>query len=138
MVADRSDMDRRVLLLAPTARDGQATVSVLGSFGIACEVCPTLDSVCAQSALGAAAVILPEEVVLSDESDLLADRLRRQPVWSDLPVIVLSRAGAESPAVEKAMATLGNVSLIERPMRVSTLLSVVRAAVRARERALER
>jgi PAS domain-containing protein len=84
--------------------------------------------------LGAAAVIVPEEVVSSDTSDLLSDRLRNQPVWSDLPVVVLSRSGAESPAVEKALATLGNVSLIERPMRVSTLLSVVRAALRARER----
>src|SRR5690349_16829168 len=69
-----------------------------------------------------------------DASDLLAQRIRNQPVWSDLPVVVLSRSGAESPAVEKALATLGNVSLIERPMRVSTLISVVRAALRARER----
>ena len=137
MGADRPDSDKRVLLLAPTARDGEATVRLLASTGIACVVCRSMDGLCEEALAGAAAVIVPEEVVLSDESDRLAERLRHQPVWSDLPVIVLSHSGAESPAVEKAMATLGNVSLIERPMRVSTLLSVVRAALRARERQYE-
>ncbi|MDQ3439854.1 MAG: ATP-binding protein [Planctomycetota bacterium] len=134
MAADRPQSDKRVLLLAPTARDGETTVRLLASTGIACFVCRSMDGLCEQALVGAAAVIVPEEVVLSDQSNHLAERLKQQPVWSDLPVIVLSHTGAESPAVEKAMATLGNVSLIERPMRVSTLLSVVRAALRARER----
>ena len=134
MPAERPQPDLRVLLLAPTSRDGEATRALLAAAGMACTVCPSLDHLCADALGGAAAVIVPEEVVLSDESDRLAQQLGRQPVWSDLPVIVLSRAGLESPAVERAMASLGNVSLIERPMRVSTLLSVVRAALRARER----
>jgi PAS domain S-box-containing protein len=134
MAPDRQALDTRVLLLAPTYRDGEATVRLLASTGITCVVRASLDALCEESVHGAAAVIVPEEVVLSDESDRLAQLIRAQPVWSDLPVIVLSRTGAESPAVEKAQATLGNVSLIERPMRVSTLLSVVRAALRARER----
>ena len=134
MAAERPDSDLRVLLLAPTSRDGEATRRVLAASGIGCMVCLSLDHLCGEAVAGAAAVIVPEEVVLSGESDRLADHLRQQPVWSDLPVIVLSRSGAESPAVERAVATLGNVSLIERPMRVSTLLSVVRAALRARER----
>src|SRR5688500_12178611 len=137
MSAERPETDLRVLLLAPTSRDGEATRKVLDASGIRCVICPSLEHLCGDAVEGAAAVIVPEEVVLSDESDRLADHLRRQPVWSDLPVIVLSRSGAESPAVEKAMATLGNVSLVERPMRISTLLSVVRAALRARERQYE-
>src|SRR4051812_1162559 len=117
MSNERPVSDQRVLLLAPTARDGEATRSLLDSYGIACEVCASLDQLCADALSGStAAVILPEEVVLSDESDPLSERLRQQPVWSDLPVIVLSRSGVESPAVEKAMKTLGNVSVVERPM----------------------
>ncbi len=137
MAVERLDPTRRVLLLAPTARDGEATRGLLTSAGIDCFVCHTLEHVCAEAVVGAAAVIVPEEVVLSDEADALAAQLRQQPVWSDVPVIVLSRSGAESHAVEKALATLGNVTLIERPMRVSTLLSAVRAAIRARERQYE-
>jgi PAS domain S-box-containing protein len=134
MDSQRTESDKRVLLLAPTSRDSEATRDLLASAGIPCDVCSSLDVLCLHAALGAAAVIVPEEVVLSDESDSLDNALRRQPVWSDLPVIVLSRAGVESPAVERAMTTLGNVSVVERPMRVTTFLSVVRAALRARER----
>jgi signal transduction histidine kinase/CheY-like chemotaxis protein len=133
--ACRTAQELRVLLLAPTARDGQASRRLLEAAGIRCEVFPDMDRLCAALDGGAAAVVVPEEVVLADDGRLLAGVVARQPVWSDLPVIVLTRAGAaESPAVETALATLGNVSLIERPLRVSTLLSVLRTALRARER----
>ncbi|HEX8911096.1 MAG TPA: GAF domain-containing protein, partial [Humisphaera sp.] len=128
-----------VLLLAPTTRDGQASRALLASAGIPCRLCGGVAQLCAAaSAADVAAIILPEELVLADGGDALAAALAGQPVWSDLPVIVLSRAGgAESPAVERAVATLGNVSVVERPVRVSTLLSVVRAALRARQRQYE-
>ncbi|HWE97027.1 MAG TPA: ATP-binding protein [Tepidisphaeraceae bacterium] len=134
MSTERPAADMRVLLLAPTARDGAASHALLDSAGIRCTLCADLDSVCGQAAGGVAAVIVPEEIVLADASNRLPGFLRAQPVWSDLPVIVLSRTGAQSPAVDKALATLGNVNLVERPVRVSTLLSVVRTALRARER----
>ena len=134
MAAERPSSDARVLLLAPTLRDGDASRRLLAGVGIDCVLCDDLDCLCREVAAGAAAAILPEETVLADAVDQLARVLRQQPVWSDLPVIVLSRAGAESPAVEKALTTLGNVSLVERPVRISTLLSVVRAALRARQR----
>src|SRR5215218_2255766 len=100
MAVERPDSSRRVLLLAPTARDGEATRGLLASASIDCFVCHTLEKLCAEAVMGAAAVIVPEEVVLSDEADVLAAQLRQQPVWSDIPIIVLSRSGAESHAVE--------------------------------------
>ena len=124
----------RVVLLAPTARDGAASRDVLASAGVECAVCGSIEGLCREVAAGADVVLLPEEAVLADAGGELARLIARQPVWSDLPVVVLSRAGAESPAVATAMTTLGNVSLVERPVRVSTLLSVVRSALRARER----
>jgi signal transduction histidine kinase/ActR/RegA family two-component response regulator len=133
MPADPAMADLRVLLLAPTPRDGEASCRLLGLAGIQCDLCESLEQLCAMVPT-AAAIIVPEEVVLADQYDQLSQAIHRQPVWSDLPVIVLSRTGAESPAVERALATLGNVSLIERPVRVSTLISVVRAAIRARIR----
>lgn len=133
-MAERRAADQRVLLLPPTARDGQATHDLLATAGLHCAVCATMDRLCAEVIVGAAVVIVPEEAVLADEAGVLSGCLRRQPVWSDLPVIVLSQGGAESPAVERATATLGNVSLIERPMRISTLMSMIRSALGARER----
>ena len=134
MGADAGARQGHVILMAPTERDARASRAILESAGIDCTLCGDLPGLCEHVRAGPAAVIVPEEVVLADAHENLARAIRCQPLWSDLPVIVLSRAGVESPAVVKAMATLGNVSLIERPVRVSTLLSVVRSALRARER----
>ena len=60
--------------------------------------------------------------------------MARQPPWSDLPVLVLTYQGADSPEVSDALAMLGNVTLLERPVRVTALESAVRSALRARER----
>ena len=137
MRVERPAADRRVLLLPPTARDGEATRRLLATAQIDCTVCATIEHVCAEADVGAAAVIVAEEAVLGDDHVLLSGVIQRQPVWSDLPVIILSLAGGESTAVERALATLGNVSLLERPMGAATLLSVVRTALRARERQYE-
>jgi signal transduction histidine kinase len=126
--------DLRVLLLAPTPRDGEASRAVLASAGIDCVLCADVKVLCGETAAGAAAIIIPEEVVVAEASDRLAQMIRQQPVWSDLPVIVLTRQGIESPAGARALSTLGNVTLVERPVRVSTLVSVVRVAIRARQR----
>src|SRR5690606_34846446 len=60
--------------------------------------------------------------------------LRYQPAWSDLPVLLLSSAGAASPAASRAVALLGNVVILERPIRVAAVVSAVRTAIRARQR----
>jgi signal transduction histidine kinase/ActR/RegA family two-component response regulator len=65
---------------------------------------------------------------------ILREMLARQPRWSDLPVLLLTRAGANSDTVLDAIAYLGNVTLMERPLRVAALVSTVRAALRARSR----
>jgi signal transduction histidine kinase/ActR/RegA family two-component response regulator len=83
---------------------------------------------------GAAAVILPEEVVVPETEREFARWLANQPPWSDLPVIVLSRSGADSAAIAQAMARLGNVTVLERPTRVATFVSAIQTALRARRR----
>lgn len=133
MTRNRSSAELRVLLLAPTVRDAQVSRQILASVGIHCEICKGLEDLRAELAAGAAALVLPEEVVLADTAATLQQSIRLQLAWSDLPVIVLSRAGMQSPAVDRALSTLGNVSLVERPLRVSTLVSQVRSALRARE-----
>ena len=64
----------------------------------------------------------------------LAAWLSRQPPWSDLPILILTRPGADSPESAEAWRTLGNVTLLERPTRVTTLLSAAQTAIRARAR----
>jgi signal transduction histidine kinase len=131
---DRTTVEGRVLVLAPTGRDGANSEAVLGRAGIACAVCRTVDDLCREVGAGAGAVLLTEEALDLDRAGRLADTLRRQPPWSDLPVVALSRGGPDSPAALRAMETLGNVILLERPVRVSTLQTAVRTALRARAR----
>jgi signal transduction histidine kinase len=46
----------------------------------------------------------------------------------------MTHQGADSPTVLNAVETLGNVTLLERPIRIQALLSAVRTALRARRR----
>ena len=64
----------------------------------------------------------------------LSGILAEQPAWSDLPVLVLTRPGADSVELSDALRMLGNVTVLECPLRVPTLLSAVRTAIRARDR----
>jgi PAS domain S-box-containing protein len=127
-------IELRVLVLAPTTRDAAVTCSVFATAGLPCDCCSDLAELCEQLKEGAGAILVPEEAIVADKHDCLADWLRNQPPWSDLPVLVLARTGADSAAVAQAMDLLGNVTVLERPTRVAALVSAVRAALRARHR----
>src|SRR5262249_55424815 len=83
---------------------------------------------------GCAAVLVPEEALALPTNAVLKVVIDAQPPWSDLPILVLARSGADSPALAEAVRTLGNVTLLERPLRGTTLVTATRTAVRARER----
>jgi two-component system, sensor histidine kinase len=134
MVAeDQARLDRRLLMLPATPRDGATTRDVLWRAGIETELCESVRAMAAEVQRGAAAVMLPEESI-GVASRLLALVIAQQAPWSDLPVLVLTRQGADSADATLAVSALGNVTLLERPVRVATLVSTVRTALRARER----
>ncbi len=126
--------ERRVLLLAPTARDAGLTAQLLEHEGIDCEVCADLPTLCRHLEQGAGALLLPEEEIGPQRPAALLRILARQAPWSDLPILVLARTGADSAGVAQAMDLLGNVTVVERPTRMAALLSAVRTALRARQR----
>jgi len=124
----------RVLVLAPTGKDAPMTVAVLGRAGVEAVACSSLDELVAGIGSGAAAVLVAEEALPEGGQDRLEAELAGQPPWSDLPVILLARPGADSDAIGPAMAKLGNVTVLERPTRVAAVVSTVRTALRARNR----
>ena len=132
-----SGVDRRLLFLAATRRDAATTVSTLQRHGIAVTLCSSFEDLLQQVTAGAGAVLIPEEVISSQHTAALRVMLASQPPWSDLPVLVLTRPGADSAASGDAVRTLGNVILLERPLRVATLTTAVQTALRARERQYE-
>jgi signal transduction histidine kinase/CheY-like chemotaxis protein len=132
--ATRQPAEERVLVLAPTAKDADASRTLLAEAGMECTICADLATLCRELEAGAGAAVLTEEALLDDEVGALAEVVGRQPPWSDLPLLLLTGGGADSLVALRALATLGNVTLLERPVRVTTLVSAVRAALRARRR----
>jgi ABC-type branched-subunit amino acid transport system permease subunit len=66
---------------------------------------------------GVAVVLLTEESLAIDRAGALAEELARQPAWSDLPVIILTRGGPESPVANKAMAGVPLLANLFHPDR---------------------
>lgn len=125
-------IESRVLALVPTRKDAQLTQAMLAGAGIACHPCADITELCAQLERGVGVVLMAEEALAKGKC--LREWLARQPPWSDLPLLVSARPGADSAVVAQAMTLLGNVTVLERPTRIATLVSSVRAALRARQR----
>ncbi|WP_133499179.1 hybrid sensor histidine kinase/response regulator [Cognatilysobacter terrigena] len=126
--------ESRVLLLLPTQRDCMVTSDVLGRDAITTFACKSPLELERELERGAGAVFVCEELLAMGAHAVLARAIARQPRWSDLPVLILAREGSDSRQVSDALAQLGNVMLMERPLRVAALSSNVRMALRARER----
>ena len=137
MVTSADHLHERVLVLAPTPKDAALTCTVLDHSGIRCVPCNTLAKVCEEIERGAGAAILTEESLAPDVVQPLVDVLSNEPAWSELPLLVLTAGGADSPVALHAMNTLGNVTLLERPVRFTALVSTVQAALRARLRQVQ-
>ena len=60
--------------------------------------------------------------------------LESQPVWSDLPVIIFSSHSLNAERLLEKFGGRINVTIVERPIRITMLISAVRGALRARER----
>jgi len=127
-------LSRRVLTLTPTARDRRLTLNVLHAAGILCVSCANAAQLCKEVEAGAGALLVAEEELHNGAQHRLAELILEQPPWSDLPVLVLTRYGADSHVAQRAVATLGNVTLLERPTRIAALISAVQSALRARQR----
>lgn len=125
---------QRVLICAPFGRDAELSATVLKKAGIDCFICKNIADVVKELAVGAGALLTVEDVVAPGRSCALEEFIAQQPTWSDLPILVLTRVANDLHWSADAYRRLRNLSLLESPIRPSTLISAVRAAVRARER----
>ncbi|HSI72842.1 MAG TPA: ATP-binding protein [Fimbriimonas sp.] len=127
----------RVLICAPLGRDAQLIAATLAAHDMRGEAFPSLKELSQEIANGCAAVIFTEES-LGEGLDGLAERLRQQPAWSDLPVILLTTGGeahaSRTWSLLGELEPVGNVSLLERPLRAGTLVNAVQVALRSRMR----
>ena len=133
-------MDDRILILAPTGRDAPLATAMFRHAGVEGLTCGSMDEVLAELEAGAGVLLLAEEALSAAAHTALVRWLRRQPSWSDLPIILITGTrDSDVPSVKaiSSLDPLGNVALLERPVRVVALLSAVKTALRARRRQYE-
>jgi two-component system, sensor histidine kinase len=135
--AAKNRVEARALVLAPVGSDAKLTSSILKETGIDCDIAPDLRSFCGKLLEGASVAILAEEALTYEGHELLASVLSRQPEWSDIPILFLTGRGADSMLAIWVLELGGNVTILERPIRIATLVSAVRSARKARSRQYE-
>jgi signal transduction histidine kinase len=134
------DPGLRVLVLASIGRDGSLLCQTLARAGIDACLCDAPGQVSRQLVEGAAAVVLTSEALGDEGVNVIGGAVHKQPSWSDLPILILTPGGELTERIKgnlKVFEPLGNTTLLERPVRTTTLISVVRTALRARIRQYE-
>jgi len=134
MAGDRS---ATALILAPLGRDAAIAAGMLREAGIPSVICPDLDCLAAELSNGAGFVLVTEEALLARDLRGLSGWINQQPEWSDLPFVLLTQKGGgleRNPEAARLLDVLGNVTFLERPFHPTTLVSLARAALRARLR----
>ena len=137
VTADAGDERAPLAILAPAGRDGPVAGMILAQAGFTTRVCEDMTGLCAAVRADAGALLLAEEALAGGARDELLAALEAQPSWSDVPVVVLTGEGELSRALSPTLdvlASRANVTLLERPVRVATLVTAMRSALRARRR----
>ena len=136
---DNDVLDRRVLVFAPVGKDAPLTLDVLRRAELDGCVCDTAHDLCTEFGHGAAVILLTEEALEDPGIDELMDCLRTQPAWSDIPVLLFADTERSEIYLRtlRLLEGLRNVILLERPIRLGAALSLIRSAIRSRERQYE-
>lgn len=128
------------MILAPRGRDALVARGLLSGIEINSEVCCSLEELVAKLGDHTSFAVISEEAIRSADLRELTKWIGTQPPWSDLPIIILTQKsdGAQfQPETARLSDLLGNVTLVERPFRALTFVSVARAAYKGRRRQYE-
>lgn len=128
------------VILAPHGRDAAVAEAMLREGGLEAASVPDIPFLARSLRSGAGFAIVTEETLRGADLRDLAGFIAEQAEWSDFPFIVLTTHGGgleRNPGAGRLLEILGNVTFLERPFHPTTLLSLARAARRARLRQYE-
>jgi signal transduction histidine kinase len=135
-----SIQSQRVLILTVTEKDSVATADLIQRMGYDSFICRSVDHLCFEIGIGVGAIIVAKEVLQAHYVQKISTMLNSQPAWSFPPLILLIASGDLSKSSEKTLnllAPLRNITLLERPVRISTMSSVIKSALSDRARQYE-
>jgi signal transduction histidine kinase/ActR/RegA family two-component response regulator len=127
---------RKILIVAPIGRDADLMCSKLQAAGMECEVRKDVSGVAEGVAAGVGAILVTEEALTPEGARELTRVLSQQPAWSEIPLMILSGSLSLENNTHSLDSILHrtNVTLIDRPVRIRSLISTAQSVLRARER----
>jgi signal transduction histidine kinase/ActR/RegA family two-component response regulator len=134
-------MSQIILILAPVGRDADVAVTVLRNAGVVSQPCQSVSELCERlraEGNSVGALVLTEESLASPvEYSSLTEWIEHQEPWSELPIIFLTHPGQPTRVIgqrARVLSLRGAVTVLERPVRVATLLGALRVALQSRVR----
>ncbi len=132
MTYRKQGRSERVLILTPSANDGQTAVDVLSQVGIDAHACSSMEELCTNVDFGCGALLISEEALDKQSMIRIQSVLEIQEAWSDIPMLLLTSVDLVRAA--EIFSKTGNISLLERPFSRLTLIRSIEVALRARRR----
>ena len=127
-------MENRVLIYAPSGQDAVLASKMLTLAQVDNIVAGSSAQLSEQLRIGVGAVLTVEEALSNGGLKAIGEFVQAQPSWSDVPVVLLTKRGPDSLSVRQAIGVLGNVTLLERPVRTLTLITSLQSVLRARDK----
>src|SRR5207302_6337602 len=112
---------------------GKGLMSTLAKQGFRVRACKNLAELIKRFDRSTDAIVLAQATLVPSKIPLLAKALATQPLWSDVTVILLAKAGSGGKkASQRALEILGdaNVLVLPPPFRIGALVTALRAAAR--------
>ncbi|HVQ06033.1 MAG TPA: ATP-binding protein [Burkholderiaceae bacterium] len=134
MSAEPPMSDERVLISAPTRRDGEVTRDLLRRASVTSVVCLGARELAEQLDTGVGAVLMTDHTLVDPHIAALLVALSQQPEWSDVPVLVMTAERDPSPPAARVLGAMTNVTVLDRPTSTRAMVSAVQASLRARRR----
>jgi signal transduction histidine kinase len=134
---NRDPRSQPILILAPLGKDAEMVTVALERAELQPEVCADLFELADRLNQDTGAMVIAQEALSMDGMERLLHVLDAQPLWSDIPIIMLTSGGEDRQATLRTLDVFGpagNVTLLERPLRRVTLVSSVQVALRSRRR----
>lgn len=127
-----------ILIVAPVGRDSELLCSQLAAHGLEGRECSDMLELAELLPQGAGAIFTTEEALTPNGLGDLNRALATQPPWSQIPIVIFTGTMTAGPRpLPPEIMKRTNVTLVDRPVRIQSLISAAQSALRARERQYE-
>jgi len=132
-------VERRVLVVAPLGSDAKNVVMILEKAGFRAEAFGSVANAVESASNGCGTMLLTEESLTPAHRGVLSTMLSSQPKWSNLPLVLITTGGVDRAGrnIRRGFDPRVHVTLLERPLRVVTVVAAVEAALGSRDQQYE-